>query len=252
MAASTARAYRDSDQGKSSNFSLPASVQASSWPPAYRLLLLEMLQKNRFGTELYRSTRNLSISIGVSYSTVKRMLDRLENGHTFGKKNLVRCDGVLELVFDANSRPNGKLRRQRTYRLRPHNLRARPTEHDFEESSRGAVCPLPPRPERPIPPAPAPQPAAEPQHRSSRRDPEPQPKLTRREATKFVADVATFMRGSNGLLPGSGRVSSPMKFREALEAACELWKRTPESVHEALKFWGYKFEDSDSGEESSP
>jgi hypothetical protein len=234
MAASTARAYRDSDRAKSSNFALPSLVESSNWPPAYRLLLLEMLEKNRFGTELFRSTRNLSIALGLHYRTVQRMLDRLEHGHKFGRKHVRRCEGVLELVLEANSRPNGKLRRQRTYRLRAVNLHPRPTEHDLEESSRGAVCPLPPRPERPLPPAPAPQPKSEPQHRSSTREAEGSGRsLTTRQRKELASRIEVYERGNTGvteslgggytcdLQPGDPRYVKPLPQVAAILAACK-------------------------------
>lgn len=235
MAASTARAYPNSERA-SSHFSLPTLVESSSWPPVYRLLLLKMLEKNRFGTELFRSTKNLSIALGVSYTTVKRMLDRLENGHEFGKKNRVRCEGVLTLVYEANSRPGGKLRRQRTYQLRQSNLRPRPTEQDIENRSRGALCPLPVAPERPIPPATAKPAEHHSEHRSAARSKQEsveQPKLTRRECARFVGQVVEVKKAHG------------VSFREALKLVCEGWQRTPESALEALKFWGYKTEESE-------
>jgi len=198
-----------------------------------------MLDKNRFGTELYRSQRKLSREFGVSYSTVRRMIDRLERGHQFGRKNIVRCEGVLSLAIEPNKRPGGKLRRTATYELHPHRLAARMTEQQFEESSSGALCPFPPQSSRPAPP----QPKAEPQHRSTQRDTPAQPKLTKRECSKLVADVVTMMRGSSGLTPSSAGVFHPMNFREALAQVCRLWKRAPDSVAEALKFWGFKFEE---------
>jgi hypothetical protein len=203
-----------------------------------------MLDKNRFGTELYRSQRKLSREFGVSYSTIRRMIDRLERGHQFGRTNIVRCEAVLSLAIPPNMRPGGKLRRTATYELHAHRLAARMTEQQYEESSAGALCPFPPESSRSAPRPPAPQPKAEPVHRSAQRS-APQPKLSKRECSKLVADVVTMMRGSSGLTPNSAGVFAPMNFRDALAQVCALWKRAPESVAEALKFWGFKFEESE-------
>ena len=242
MAASTARAYPNPAPA-SSHFSLRTLVETSSWPPTYRLLLLAMLDKNKFGTELFRSTKNLAIALGVSYSTVQRMLDRLENGAQFGKKNRVECEPVLSLLYEANSRPGGKLRRQRTYQLCHTRLHPRRTERDFEDSSRGALCPLPPRSEHassPLPPPPAPAPARPAEHRSALRSQALQPKLTKRECAKLAADIVYYMRGASGSM-------QRMNFRAAFELVCASWKREPEAAIEALKFWRYKFEESEQG-----
>jgi hypothetical protein len=258
MAASTARAYRNSERAKSENpslFSVRQLVESSTWPAEYRALLLAMLEKNQFGTELWYSQLNLSRDLGKSYSTVRRMMRRLREGHHFGKKNIVHCPAVLEKTIDANMRPNGELRRSTTYRLHRQNLNLRPTPKEIRERSVGAFCPLPMRPDRPIPPSPSPA-SARPEHRSSQRETRPQPKLAKSETTKLVANVLELMKGrtttgtrfegiGGNLSPGDPGYRAPMKFRAALEAVCEAWKRTPESVLEALKFWGYKFEESE-------
>lgn len=238
MGTSTARAYPNSARA-SSHFSLPILVESSTWPPAYRVLLLEMLQKNKFGTELFRSTKNLSIALGLHYRTIQRMIDRLESGHRFGKKRIVDCEPVLSLVYEANKRPGGKLRRQATYQLHPERLRRRMTERDYENESSGALCPFPPQPSpRSEPPPPAPQPKAEPQHRSAART--QQPKLTKRECSKLVADIAYYMRGGGGSF-------AKMSFREALARACDLWNRAPEAVEDALKCHGFQFDGMEQG-----
>jgi hypothetical protein len=248
--ASTARAYRSSGAGNSP-FSLPDLVRASTWPPTYRELLLAMLKKNRFGTELWRSTRNLAIDLGVSYSTVKRMIDRLEKGHSFGKKRIVRCEPVLEIVLEANSRPNGTLRRQRTYRISDaRRICRRPTPEEVEGSSRGAVCVLP---SRPMPPAHAPSVPARPaEHRGTAR---PQTtKIARGEIAKIVAEILRLQKGYThhveavggygfNLTPSDPRYRAPMSLRDAIIAACEAFKRSPDLVLEAIKFWGYNLGD---------
>lgn len=42
--------------------------------------------------------------------------------------------------------------------------------------------------------------------------------------------------------PGDPRYRPKMNYREALDATCKLWKRTQESVIDALKFWGFQIE----------
>jgi hypothetical protein len=239
MAASTARAYPNTARAKSENpslFSVRQLVESSTWPAEYRALLLAMLEKNQFGTELWYSQLNLSRDLGKSYSTVRRMMRRLREGHHFGKKNIVHCEGVLEKTIDPNMRPNGELRRSTTYRLHGQKLKLRPTPNDIKNRSRGALCPLPPRPDRPIAPSPISAKPAE--HRSAERAQPPQAKLTRRESAKIAADILWYMRGANGSI-------ERMNFQKALETACTAWKRSPDSVREALKFWGYKFEESE-------
>jgi hypothetical protein len=241
MAASTARAYPNPARGKSENpslFSVRQLVESSTWPAEYRALLLVMLENNQFGTELWYSQLNLSRDLGKSYSTVRRMMRRLREGHRFGKKNVVHCEGVLEKTIDPNMRPNGKLRRSTTYRLHRQKLKLRPTREEIENRSRGALCPLPPRPEQPIRPqsAPVAPPPSQPkpEHRSAGRskvEQPQQPKLTRRLCAQFVGQVVEVKK------------SYGVGFREALKIVCEGWQYTPEAALEALKFWGYKVEE---------
>jgi hypothetical protein len=227
MAASTARAYPNSDRA-SSHFSLPTLVESSSWPPVYRLLLLKMLEKNKFGTELFRSTRNLSIELGVHYSTVKRMLDRLERGHEFGKKNIVRCEGVLTLLYDANSRPGGKLRRQRTYQLCHTKLSPRLTARDIESQLRGALCPLPPRPMPPASAPIAPSPVKQ-EHRSAGRSLTPRQRKELADRINLYEKGSTAVEYANGsiteLKPGDARYVKPMMREVAILAACQSMAR---------------------------
>jgi|GEM_PF-3627495 len=144
--ASTAREYRNSGPRESENsrFTLPTLVEASNWPAAYQALLLAMLEKNKFGTECFRSTSKLARQLRCSYSTAKRMIDRLENGWRDKQ-------GVLTLVYEANARPGGKLRRARTYRIEPQKFQRWPTEQEHDDQSRGALCPMRPKPPQPHP-----------------------------------------------------------------------------------------------------
>jgi hypothetical protein len=116
--------------------------------------------------------------------------------------------------------------------------------------------PAQPDPAPPVPPpataAPLKRPAAEHAHRSPEKL--PQPKMTRRECSKFIADMAMQMKGcthhtesvggySYELQPGDPRYRPKLSWREALAEVCERWQRAPESVIEALKFWGYQLQE---------
>lgn len=110
-----------------------------------------------------------------------------------------------------------------------------------------------PHPSDPPPATAAPvrQPAAEAPHRNpARMEVKPQPKMTKREAAKFVADMALAMRGQTKdgfgwkIEPGQPGYVAPMNWREALRAVCESWQRTEDSVIEALKFFGYRTDES--------
>lgn len=257
MAASTARAYRNPEGGKSENpslFSLRQLVESSTWPAEYRDLLLTLLEKNRFGTELWYSQQNLAHDLGKSYSTVRRMIRRLRDGHRFRNRHVGECEGVLEKTIDPNMRPNGVLRRSTTYRLHRQKLKLRPTPEERKNSALGAFCPLPSRPDRPIPPASS-VPAPAPQHRSPRREaPSEKPKLSSRDCAKVAAQMQSLINGRTRhieevggygfeLRPGDPRYRAPMHWREALETIAKMWKRSPDVVAEALKFWEYKFEE---------
>ena len=126
-----------------------------------------------------------------------------------------------------------------------------------EMPARKPAQPTPP-PDDPPPTtvAPVKQPAAE--HRSTvRPEPKPaQPRMTRREAAKFMANVEQRKRGHTSffsradgmniaLHPGEQGYSPPIPWKAAFEAECAQWKRDPQVVRDALKFWGYKLpEDS--------
>jgi hypothetical protein len=236
MAAPTATAYPNSERAKSGNtvrFSVPDLVQLSTWPAEYRDLLLYMLKFNPFGTELFASQRKAARALGKSYSTVRRMVDRLERGHRFGRKNVVHCEGVLTQTIEPNKRPGGKLRRTATYKLDPYRLRAAPTEKEYEESLVGALCPFPPQSARSEPPSsPSASPAATPvkqDHRSAGRS------LTVRQRKELAARIELYERGStevryaNGsvgkLKPGDAAYVKPMMREAAILAACQSMAR---------------------------
>lgn len=94
------------------------------------------------------------------------------------------------------------------------------------------------------------------EHRSPAR-PEPkvaQPKLTRRDCAKFIANVEQRRRGrtsyfSRGdglaisLHPGEEGYAAPMTWSAAFAAECESWRREPDIVREALVHWGYKLQE---------
>jgi hypothetical protein len=92
------------------------------------------------------------------------------------------------------------------------------------------------------------------EHRSSAR--QQQPKLNKLETAKFAAQMKSLIEGRTkhveeiggygfDLGPGDPRYRAPMQWREALDTLAKLWKRGPDVVFEALKFWGYKFEESE-------
>jgi hypothetical protein len=117
----------------------------------------------------------------------------------------------------------------------------------------------PTQPDSPPPPsvppptvAPLKRPAAEHAHRSPEKP--SQPKMTRRECSKFIADMAAEMKGCTSftetvggygyeLQPGDPRYRPKLSWREALAEVCKRWQRAPESVIEALKFWGYQLQE---------
>lgn len=180
---------------------------------------------------------------------------------------LVNVFQVLEVVYEANQWvPYGGdvvFRHSRTYRLRAEKLTPRPTfkEWRMQQKAAHSVTTFPRKPaqpaQEPLPPAPAApvpvrsKPAAEHSHRSTERSNAPA-KMTKREVAKFVADMAFYMRGQTSKIQldgfevkfqaGDPRYLAPMKWRDALAAVCRDWKRTPESVIDALKFWGYTVE----------
>lgn len=125
------------------------------------------------------------------------------------------------------------------------------TEMPARRPTQPAPTPLPPAPAAPLPERS--KPAAE-HHRSTERAQPVQPKMTKRECAKFVADMAELMKGHTHhsesvggygyeLDPGDPRYRPKMKWREALAMVCASWKRTEESALEALKFWGYQFKE---------
>jgi hypothetical protein len=160
-------------------------------------------------------------------------------------RNAPRCTGLRHFSATTYS----EFKRSDGYRQRKEQKKREWMEGQAEVTPiRKPTTPATP-PRQPAPAAPLPQrekPAAV-------QPPAKQPKLTRRESAKFIADMAVCMRGvtthveSAGgygydLQPDDPRYRAPMNWREALVAVCDRWKRTPESVIEALKFWGYKVE----------
>ncbi len=139
---------------------------------------------------------------------------------------------------------------------------------EYKASSRGEQANVTEMPRKPAQPAPQPDPpstaAADParakpavEHRRTDR-PEPraqQPKLTRRECAKFVANVEQRRRGRTSffsradgfmvaLHPGEAGYEPPISRQEAFVAECAQWKREPDAVLHALKFWGYQVEEN--------
>ena len=164
--ASTQRAYLNSEEYESekspSLFTLAAQVRASTLAERHRNLIVAMLLKNRFGTELWMSTASISVAMGraccrrkkTGWSThekphrlgnckessrrrVQRLIDDLVYCGACGKSTnrhpadhafipRVEGGGVLDEVYEANSHVSygGKkeFRHTATYRLNPDKL----------------------------------------------------------------------------------------------------------------------------------
>jgi hypothetical protein len=283
MAASTATDYTNSRASNSEKFSRLDLVRASDLPERYRSRLARLMEQFNFtGDELWMATESCRIAIGrvcirrkagvivrvrkgreetctlgpckyISRRSVQRMLD-----------DLVEVFGVLEVVYEANQWvPYGGdvvFRHSRTYRLRAEKLKPQETFKEWRMQQKAAhtVAEFPRKTVQAAssdaaPAAAAPllkrdQPAAQHEHRGTERA--PQPKLTKRDCAKFVANMAVVMKGcthseyGTELEPGDPRYRPKLSWRAALSAVCERWHRTEESVIEALKFWGYEMEAS--------
>lgn len=127
------------------------------------------------------------------------------------------------------------------------------------------VTEMPRKPAQPVPdkvpdpPATA-KPAAE-DHRGTvraetpRPEPKPaQPKLTRRECAKFMANVQQLIRGRTSyfsradglnvaLHPGEDGYREKLPWDAAFDEECKNWHREKDAVLYALKFWGYKLQE---------
>jgi hypothetical protein len=150
------------------------------------------------------------------------------------------------------TRDRGLYRRVTTHRLSVSLLlKWRELHRDEARREQAAVTPI----RKPSAPAAPPLPPAAPVRKAAE-EKTPQPKLTRRECAKFVADMAFHMHGCEGSIstaegmqhvgPGDPRYRPKMNWREALAAVCREWRRAPESVVEALKFWGHQVETEES------
>jgi hypothetical protein len=201
------------------------------------------------GPDFFASTFGVSIQSGRSYRTVQRHIDRL-------------CElKVLKLKHEANSLVGNSVRRPATYVLHEEAGNLLSPAETYEEwkrrHGRSAVRRFgPQRVTRPVQgeaSAPAEPLKAAPEERPHRSGARPQPKLSKTECAKFIADMATLMKGHTrhvesmggmafDLDPGDPRYRPKMNRSEALEATCKLWKRTQESVNDALKFWGFQIE----------
>lgn len=204
------------------------------------------------GPDFFASTFGVSIQSGRSYRTVQRHIDRL-------------CElKVLKLKHEANSLVGNSLRRPATYVLHEEAGKLLSPAETYEEwkrrHGRSAIRRFgPQRVTRPVQgeaSAPAEPLKAAPEERPHRSGARPQPKLSKTECAKFMADMAVLTTGATGHKQLDGyyvdylrdpdhpdpRYRPKMKWGEALEATCKLWKRTQESVNDALKFWGFQIE----------
>lgn len=181
---------------------------------------------------------------------------------------------ILENVHDPNKRIRpGYIRRPPTYRL---NLAALSRENMFERKAcrvryeeHKANQPLsePKGPQRvEAPQATKHAPAATLQEVRRQTVPEPskfshqnivrsKPKLSKRNTAKFAGHLAVLMRGYTSrfaaaceggwetkLDPSHPDYRAPMNFRAAMQAACKVWRRDPDSMADDLKHWGWKFD----------
>lgn len=114
--------------------------------------------------------------------------------------------------------------------------------------------PRPKAPEGDPPPkSPAPARPQEPVRKTAehqRQERRVQPKLSKTEAVKFIANVEQRRRGRTSffspadklmiaLHPGEEGYLAPTTFEAAFAAECEAWRREPDVVREALKFYGF-------------
>jgi hypothetical protein len=132
-----------------------------------------------------------------------------------------------------------------------------------QREERAQVTEMPrksPQPSEPPDPAPAAHPATpmrptaehrpmDAPHRSPQRA--LQPKMTKRECATLMAQAAALEHGRTrhveaqgglgyDLDPGDPRYQAPMKRVDAIGLVAKAWKRDPQVVIEALKFWGYE------------
>jgi hypothetical protein len=273
MAASTATAYRNSGDSQSANqrhFFTRAEIEnffetcpAELLSRRFRHFLRGMwIAAGRpFGADVqlfkavgdYRKACYYRSDSTVRYNLrAAEDLGLLEIAHRDRRGN---CHHIW--IRPRTDSDNGLYRRVTTHRLPISLLMQWRQAHRAESAGevtpiRKPALPTAPPPKSPAPAAPAPQratPAAEkPEHRSTERA--PQPKLTKRDCAKFVANMAVVMKGcthseyGTELEPGDPRYRPKLSWRAALSAVCERWHRTEESVIEALKFWGYQMEAS--------
>ncbi len=276
MTASTATAYRNSDDSPSANqrhfftraeieeffLSCPGAVLGDRKSRRFRHFLRGMwIAAGRpFGTDVqlfkavgdYRDACEYRSDSTVRYNLrAAEDLGLLEIAHKDRRGN---CHHIW--IRPRTDSDRGCYRRVTTYRLPIALLLKWRVMHHAETAAaevtpiRKPAQPTAPPPKSPAPAAPQPQRAAPAAEKSGHRSPEraqpTQPKMTKREAAKFVADMAIAMRGRTKdgfgwkIEPGAEGYVAPMNWREALKAVCESWQRNEESVIEALKFFGYR------------
>lgn len=231
-------------------FNLAQLVRGSTIPRHLHDTICAMLKFNRHGVELWASTESISF-VTRGRSKHGCLCRRTVQLHIDEAVKL----GVLEEVYPANSRVryNGTIcfRHTATYRLVPEKLTPRKTWEEWQALKPVA---MPKPPQRVDAPAAAPV-VAIPQKPVPAERPA-QPKLTRREAAKLVAEIAIIVRGcttvteefggyTEKLKPGDPRYQAPMTFAEAFQEVCKRWNRDPVAVNASLMLWGYNNPESD-------
>lgn len=263
--ASTARSYRSSGANQSGNpHSLIAAVRASTWPLRVREMVVALMHKNRFGTELYLGYEGARVVFGrVSYTRLlpvgsagtRRLAPNRAIQVTFGAcericrsttRKIIReaiAAGALAELCPANTcrfchqkveHSKCDLRRPATYRLRTENLKPRETWESWRkkrDTDRAAIkaghrTPAAESPQAPIaPPAPVAAPSLSFIDAKRGRAPEV---LSRRDCARFIGEMAQLMRASH------------FSRDQALREICRRWRLTEQAARDALKMYGHE------------
>lgn len=125
MAASTASHYPNSERSASQKWprDLAPFFRASDLPDHLRETVIVMLQRDRYGTQLWMSKVRLAIELGICRRTAQRRVRRLIELK------------VLKEISPANSyfrNDPEKFRSSATYEANPEAVKPRPTWKDFE------------------------------------------------------------------------------------------------------------------------
>lgn len=205
------------------------------------------LSINHYRTNRYRSESAVRYNI--------RRAERDGNLQVDYRDDLGRCHHIW--VRPRTNSDRGDYRRVPTYSLSvPLLLRWREWKRTGKLHADALPIrkPAQPTPTDPPPAHAAPKPEEPRRAAAEHRSPAPakpaQPKLTRRECVKFMANFEQRKRGRTSyfsradglnvaLHPGEEGYSPPMEAGAAFLAECEAWGREKDAVLYALKFWAY-------------